>query len=619
MQILDRYTGCLVNESDLPKHIDLGRYALISDSVCRELTSKNFEIHDGQYLCQELLKDANKDVLMVFKRISDYVEIGDFSSVPLLFFDSTDLVIGDFADKLKENFKHIEAIFQNPYTKLNRSIEKVAVSKAKRISNRSNQYLAAHTEDWLHKGLVRFQPSRILTEEYYSDENIYENQLLIAFVSRAIKYLERKIKYTELIQQFSEDYSVLINKFNNSIGWYKKIRRELKLAGDVYYEDSGNYSSVRRDSQKASSTMIFIDNLKNSLLRLNQYDLFHNVDQRLVRSIQYHDTNVLVNDKHYRYLKELWTLLNKEEFNNPEENKLKSDELVIKSVQNYGVSLINYAVRDKEYLGYNVDGLDKHWKAHRKNCPDMSLSVDKFGVIKVNVGTEELRFIMICSLPHMPKNQMLRKNTYILAYDNNDNTEDDANSAVGFDNIIPVSLGDITCVERIAIILRKEIFKQYIVHTLFKTYEIPRILLPYYDMIESFIKCIQIDKKGSSYVFTKYPIVEFDKGKWRNAVLNNDEYKDKGRMDQKKITDALDAFIDDYERNAFSLLDKLRCFDPDCALQINSRQCDSLSYIACSCGYVLDSSNRNHIVFYKKDSHFSPKEMGMDYLEINLN
>ena len=61
-------------------------------------------------------------------------------------------------------------------------------------------------------------------------------------------------------------------------------------------------------------------------------------------------------------------------------------------------------------------------------------------------------------------------------------------------------------------------------------------------------------------------------------------------------------FINDYELYAMTLCEELRCFDPDCSLQINSWQCDNLSYIVCSCGYVLDSTNRNHIVFYKKDS-----------------
>ena len=122
-----------------------------------------------------------------------------------------------------------------------------------------------------------------------------------------------------------------------------------------------------------------------------------------------------------------------------------------------------------------------------------------------------------------------------------------------------------------------------------------------------------------SYIFTKYPVIGINKKNWRDVVINSDDYKEKGNIEQKKILAALDNFINEYESNAMSLCQKLRCFDPDCSLQINSWQCDDLSYIVCSCGYVLDSSDRNHIVFYKKDSPYSLEEMGMDCLEININ
>ena len=359
--------------------------------------------------------------------------------------------------------------------------------------------------------------------------------------------------------------------------------------------------------------------LRDSLLKLRQYDLFYNVDQRLVKSVQYHDTNVLINDKHYRYLKKLWVLLLKEENANPDDNKADADEYIINNVRNYGISIINYAVKDIEYHGYNVVGTDKQWEAQRANCPDIRLSVDEYGVINVMVGSQKIRFVVTCDLPYLSGNQSLSENTYIIAYDNNDADDEYVRSSVDSANIIPVSLRDITCVERIAIIFRKEMLKQYVENTLLKAYEMPRILFPYYNLIATFITCIQIDPKVPSYIFTKYPIVEFNKNKWRDKVLNSDDYKDKSRMEQKKISDALDTFIDDYELYAMDLRDKLRCFDPDCSLQINSWQCDSLSYIVCSCGYVLDSSNHSNIVFYKKDSPFSPEEMGMDYLAINLN
>lgn len=620
MQIIDRYTGKILSDSNLPNDIELGRYAITMGSTYKELTSKSYKVQEGQRIHQELLDDVNKDKHNIFEIISESVENGDFRSIPLLQGIKNGLEFGDFATQMEEDFKHIEAIFHAPYSKLNRTIEKVPVSRAKRISNRSNQYLAAHTEDWLHKGLVSFRPSRILTEEIISDENVFENQLVIALVTRAAHHLERKLRYTRDITEFLIEYSKLIEKHENLEDcWYKKVRRELSLAGKVYDEQSGNYKATNADIQIVTSTMKRLKKLRDSLLKLRQYDLFYNVDQRLVKSVQYHDTNVLINDKHYRYLKKLWVLLLKEENANPDDNKADADEYIINNVRNYGISIINYAVKDIEYLGYNVVGTDKQWEAQRANCPDIRLSVDEYGVINVMVGSDKLRFIVTCDLPYLSGNQTLPDNTYIIAYDNNDADDEYVRSSVDSTNIIPVSLRDITCVERIAIILRKEMLRQYVEHTLFKAYEMPRILLPYYNLIATFITCIQIDTKVPSYIFTKYPIVEFNKNKCRDKVLNNDDYKDKSRMEQKKISDALDTFIDDYELYAMDLRDKLRCFDPDCSLQINSWQCDSLSYIVCSCGYVLDSSNHSHIVFYKKDSPFSPDEMGMDYLAINLN
>ena len=216
MQIIDRYTGKSLSESNLPNDIELGRYTISVGSNFKELTAKTYKVKEGQRIHQELLDDINKDKHNIFEIISESVEFGDFNSVPLLQGIKNGLEFGDFAKKLEEYFMHIEAIFHAPYSKLNRTIEKVPVSKAKRISNRSNQYLAAHTEDWLHKGLVSFRPSRILTEEIISDVNVFENQLLIALVIRASNHLERKLRHTRDISEFLSEYSKLIEKHENS-------------------------------------------------------------------------------------------------------------------------------------------------------------------------------------------------------------------------------------------------------------------------------------------------------------------------------------------------------------------------------------------------------------------
>ena len=298
MQIIDRYTGKILNDSNLPGDIELGRYAISMGSTYKELTSKSYKVQEGQRIHQELLDDVNKDKHNIFEIISESVENGDFRSIPLLQGIKNGLEFGDFATQMEEDFKHIEAIFHAPYSKLNRTIEKVPVSRAKRISNRSNQYLAAHTEDWLHKGLVSFRPSRILTEEIISDENVFENQLVIALVTRAAHHLERKLRYTRDITEFLIEYSKLIEKHEKSEDcWYKKVRRELSLAGKVYDEQSGNYKAANADIQIVTSTMKRLKKLRDSLLKLRQYDLFYNVPARLkyLKSLQSELANIVEN------------------------------------------------------------------------------------------------------------------------------------------------------------------------------------------------------------------------------------------------------------------------------------------------------------------------------------
>lgn len=618
MRILDRYTEKILNADNLPDHIELGRYAFFDGKSFKEITSNTFKVHYGQRIHQELLDDVNKDKHDIFEIISESVKNGDFKSVPLLQGIKSGIEFGKFATKLEENIFHIEAIFHSPYAKLNRAIDKVPVSRAKRISNRSNQYLAAHTEDWLHKGLVSFRPSRILTEEIISDTNVYENQLLIALVTKAARYLQRKVRHTRDISQFLKEYKELMSKEQHHLGWYKRVRRELELAGEVYDEEDGNYKA-EKDTKIVTSTMKRLKKLRDALSKLRRYDLFNDVDQRLVRTVQYHDTNVLKNDKHYRYLKDLWFLLLKEYDEDDVETKADKDENIINNVRNYGISLINYAVKDQEYLGYYVVGKDTEWYASRTNCPDMQLLVKKDGIIHLSIGTNVLKFIVTCGKPYLSNMQEFPKDTYIIAYENQDADDVHIRSYVNKDPIIPVSLNDITSVERVAIILRKEMLKQYVENILLKNYNIPRTLTPFFDIISKSIGCIRINKREATYTFERYPIMDYHTEILEGQILKDGFFKGKKSLERKRISTDFSRFMNEYFASAKELYNNLKCFNMDCCQQINRWECNSLSYICCSCGYVLDSIDHNHIKFYKKDSPYSPEEMGMDYLEISIN
>lgn len=610
MTIFDRITNTFVHESNLPGIIDLGRFAILQTEGYTDLSGSVFKTSEGQVIRQELLDPVNKDKHEILERISEFVCDGKFKAIPLMQGIKKGLEFGEFELALEKKISYIEAIFHAPHSKLNRTIEKVSVSKAKRISNRSCQYLAAHTEDWLNKNLVSFHPSRILTEEIIIDENVYENQLLIAFVIRASQYLERRLSHTKDITKFLEDYRALMNKRNDKSGWYRRVEREYTLAGSVYDEQGSNYKSGE-DIEVVLSTQRRLRKLRDKLLKFRQFDLFYNVDQHKVNTILYHDTNVLISHKHYRYLKELWLKLIKEEYGDKIDNKCEADAAIIHNLRLYGLTIVNYAVH--KYLRYEMGGIDTVWLATRQHSVGMRLELKENGIVDLQIGNQLLQFVVLGNLPSSTDSMSVPDNVYIIAYDNSDRDNEDSNS-----HVIRVSLKDITSVERVAIIIRKTMIRDFLLKTIFQHYCLSQALLPYKYNIEMEMSCVKISDDCQSYIFVKYPCRTYRKDKIFARIQNTDLYKDKNYQEQKKIRDAFDIFFDSYSDAAIIFTETLRCFDSNCLSSISKWQSVCLNYIQCTCGFVLDSTDIHHVRFYKKDEHSSAEEMGMDYLEIDM-
>ena len=615
MTVYDRYTDAFIKEKELPDSIELGRFVIVNGVSYNELTGRTYKPVEGQRIVQELLDPVNRDKHEVLRLISEQLDLNEFLSKPLIQGIKKGLELGRFAQELKKNMEHIKGMFQSPYTKLKRSIEKVPVSRAKRISNRSNQYLAAHTEDWLHKSLVSFHPSRILTEEIIVDEDVYENQLLIALITRATQYLDRRLTNLRDITAFLEQYHELMKKYNSALGWYKKVRRELELAGKVYDESGSNYSGNESEAKRKTETEKTLQGLKDELLKLRQYDLFNTVDQRKVNSVQYHDTNVLVNHKHYRYLKDLWHSLIKEELNAEGEDKIKADETIISNLRDYCISIINYAVTNVEYLGYKANGTDRKWKAVREHNPEIRLSVNDYGVVELMVGARCLKFVIVGSMPAVSNISHLPVDTYVLYYDNSSSSNE---SIAEFKQVIPVSLKDVESVERIAVVIRKTMLKLFLEDTLFSQTHISNRILQFKPEISRWISTISIDEITSGYMFIKHPLSNVDFTSFLKDAANNEYYNSKSRMEQNALRAELEIFIDEYRSKADILSENLRCFALGCSSKLEQWYCENLNYLECPCGAVLDTSDKSRVLFFPKGVSFSKDEMGMDFLEITI-
>jgi len=244
MNLYDRYIDKIVLEKDLPNQIDFGRYCFgVEAEGCNDITYSNFQTNKQQAINQQLLLDKNRNLHDIFLQIRSRCKSAkenDFSVIPLIQRITDKLDLNKFEKLLYEKVFHLEEIFRVPHYLLEREIEKVHISRAKRIPSKSYQYLASHTEDWVHKSIVSFKPSRILNEELELNFDIYENQLTVSFIERCLVYLSSRLKEIQDIKEFHQVYQTLLNR-DFSKGWFAKLDRNFKLMGFAY--DDENYKA----------------------------------------------------------------------------------------------------------------------------------------------------------------------------------------------------------------------------------------------------------------------------------------------------------------------------------------------------------------------------------------
>lgn len=131
----------------------------------------------------------------------------------------------------------------------------------------------------------------------------------MTLVQRCLVYLNSRLKEIQDIKSFLNEYEKLLKNRNDQNSWYKKTERNLRLIGAVY--DDENYRGSSQDGATLSETENVLNQIQKRLQLLQKSDLFDLVNKRAMQSIALKNTNVLVNHKHYRYVKTLWIELDK--------------------------------------------------------------------------------------------------------------------------------------------------------------------------------------------------------------------------------------------------------------------------------------------------------------------
>ncbi len=145
MKYYDRFTGRSV--TDLPSQMDLGRFVGL-DNNGQVIYLTNIEVSKlGDHVVRESLFDeTNQNIHELLRTIATNY-MSDLQSVtPII--QEFNVEIKTFEKLLIDNKSHLQAMVARPHSLLKKNIIKVNIGRAKRLSTRSYQYLAHHSEDW---------------------------------------------------------------------------------------------------------------------------------------------------------------------------------------------------------------------------------------------------------------------------------------------------------------------------------------------------------------------------------------------------------------------------------------------------------------------------------------
>lgn len=603
MNLYDRYIDKIVLEKDLPNQIDFGRYCIVDENgKCKDVTYLNLQTNKA--ISQDILLEKNKNLQDIFIDIGiDVAKSGsnNFNVIPLIRRIKNKLGLNEFEKLLYEKLFHLEEIFRLPHYLLEREIEKVNVSRAKRIPSKSYQYLASHTEDWIHKSIVSFKPSRILNEELELNLDIYENQLTVAFLERCLVYLNSRMKEIQDIKSFLTEYEKLLKNRNDQEGWYKKINRNLSLIGAVYEDD--HFHGRSNDESILSETEETLNQISKRLFMLRKSDLFDLVNKRSTHSISIRNTNVLVNHKHYRYVKSLWVELDKVKPEKSESEKLKFEQDVFNGLRAYGKSLITYTL--KSNLEFELNGDYNNLSGKHSILGKVSFKESDRGVFQLEIGNYKIQIVLVGNKPVLDDKLSLllkSRNTFLFYYD--EQAEKNNSRLINLNPLDPDSI------ERLGALMRKFLLMTYL-DNIFTEYEFKHLLKEYI----KYIPTPFIEFKKYSYKFHSIPKMKLSLEEVKTGVENDTVFKSKGRPDQENILKAIFDLVEEIELNAIRLKDDyLYCFN--CGYKLHSFHIEKLNYLKCtSCQCLIDSSNIEKIILKIDDSrcfNLTDDEFGMD-------
>jgi len=205
-----------------------------------------------------------------------------------------------------ENAVHlVERICRDPHSLLTTVTELEPVHRVRRARPTALAYLAAHTEDWLHRGVVSVRPRRVLSERRHTVLNVYENRLVARLIDRVLKKLKERIdKLTRRAILYKEVQASLdgdLARLDTTLPWHWRARRLCEIWGDDAIDQTRE--TIARETREKLEDVF----ARATACRLSE--LYQSVSRHAPMGRLPHITNVLRSERRYRHAREHWVAL----------------------------------------------------------------------------------------------------------------------------------------------------------------------------------------------------------------------------------------------------------------------------------------------------------------------
>lgn len=196
---------------------------------------------------------------------------------------------------VRENLGALEAVCRRPRAHLRVDVERVPVSRLRRLPPVAISYLAAHTEDWDRRLIRGILPKRIKAETRCDQFDIYENRVAARLLDNLVVHLDRRIRVLQRLLKVFRDKTQYSDA---SHGTWQRQNRIASLWGESI--------DVNEGSAKAQACLAELKSLKYKIMGLLGSTLYAEVPRRAQVATTLKNTNILVNDQYYRRVALIW-------------------------------------------------------------------------------------------------------------------------------------------------------------------------------------------------------------------------------------------------------------------------------------------------------------------------